>query len=56
MSIEIEEKSYHSTSWGDNQKQYDDRFASHQSSKETVDKQVENLLEYVFGDEFKEVE
>ena len=28
----------------------------HQLDEETVDKKLDNLLEYIFGDEFKEVE
>lgn len=36
------------------QEEYHDKMAERQSDKETVDTQLKNLLEYVFGD--REVE
>ena len=37
------------------QEEYHDKIAERQSDKETVDTQLDNLMEYIFG-EFREVE
>ena len=38
------------------EEEYHTKPANHQLDEETVDKKLDNLLEYIFGDEFKEVE
>ncbi len=38
------------------EEEYHNRLANQQLDEETVDKKLDNLLEYIFGDEFKEVE